>query len=188
MMDLDIVTGIVVRRWASPCGVLLLGSVGHQLCLCDWEERKHRLRVDRKLTTALKMEYRKGTSEVIAHTIAELDAYFAGSLHDFSVPTLQVGTEFQQRVWRQLQQIPYGATTTYAQIADAIGQPQAVRAVANAIGANPISIIVPCHRVVGANNSLTGYAGGITAKRTLLQIESKKSCHLMSLMSLKELK
>ena len=174
-LDYDIVTGIVVRRWASPCGVLLLGSVGYQLCLCDWEERRHRHRVDRKLMSALKMEYREGNSEVIAHAIAELNAYFAGTLRDFTVPIRQVGTEFQLRVWRQLQHIPYGATSTYARIADAMGQPQAVRAVANAIGANPLSIIVPCHRVVGADYSLTGYAGGIAAKRTLLQIEGGES-------------
>ena len=167
----DSVNSIMVKRYASPCGVLLLGSVGNELCLCDWAERKHRKCVDRKLMSALKMEYREGTSDVIALAIAEINAYFAGTLREFSVPIRQVGTEFQLRVWRQLQQIPYGTTTSYSKIAEDIGKPQAVRAVANAIGANPISIIVPCHRVVGTNRSLTGYAGGIIAKRTLLEIE-----------------
>lgn len=167
----DSVNSIMVKRYASPCGVLLLGSVGNELCLCDWAERKHRKCVDHKLMSALKTEYREGTSDVIALAITEINAYFAGNLREFSVPIRQVGTEFQLRVWRQLQQIPYGTTTSYSKIAEDIGKPQAVRAVANAIGANPISIIVPCHRVVGTNRSLTGYAGGITAKRTLLQIE-----------------
>ena len=167
----DSVNSIMVKRYASPCGVLLLGSMGNELCLCDWAERKHRKCVDRKLMSALKTEYREGTSDVIALAIAEINAYFAGTLREFSVPIRQVGTEFQLCVWRQLQQIPYGTTTSYSKIAENIGKPRAVRAVANAIGANPISIIVPCHRVVGADHSLTGYAGGITAKRTLLQIE-----------------
>lgn len=102
----------------------------------------------------------------------ELDAYFARRLRTFSVTLDPQGTPFQRRVWSALTGIPYGATRTYAQQAQAIGQPAAVRAVGAANGRNPISVIVPCHRVVGADGALTGYAGGLHAKRLLLDLEA----------------
>ena len=102
----------------------------------------------------------------------ELEEYFAGERREFAVPLEPVGTTFQQRVWQALREIPYGTTISYGEIARRIGQPRASRAVGLANGRNPISIIVPCHRVIGANGTLTGYGGGLDRKRFLLALES----------------
>ena len=101
----------------------------------------------------------------------ELRAYFAGNLRHFSVPLDMEGTEFQLHVWRQLTKIPYGETRSYAQVAEAVGRPKAVRAVGAANGSNPVAIIVPCHRVIGSNGKLTGYGGGLPMKKRLLELE-----------------
>lgn len=102
----------------------------------------------------------------------QLAAYFAGELTAFDLDLHVHGTPFQQRVWAALREIPYGATVTYGELAATIGQPTAVRAVGLANGRNPVSIVVPCHRVVGASGSLTGYGGGVERKRALLDLES----------------
>lgn len=102
---------------------------------------------------------------------AWLAAYFVGKPQPSDLPLLLKGTPFQQRVWAALQRIPSGATATYADIAQAVGSPAAVRAVGAAVGRNPVSIVVPCHRVVGSNGSLTGYAGGLSRKTHLLTLE-----------------
>lgn len=109
---------------------------------------------------------------VIAETVRQLDEYFAGTRRDFDVELAPQGTEFQLAVWAQLRAIPYGQTTSYGEIARAIGRPNAVRAVGQANGANPHAIIVPCHRVIGSNSSLTGYGGGLERKRFLLGLEA----------------
>lgn len=101
----------------------------------------------------------------------QLDEYFEGKRECFDVRLAPLGTAFQQRVWQALQEIPYGHTWSYAQLAEHIGNPKAVRAVGTANGANPISIIIPCHRVIGSNGTLTGYGGGLERKQTLLQLE-----------------
>jgi len=103
--------------------------------------------------------------------VAELNEYLAGKRTTFDVPYILHGTPFQKSVWQELQKIPYGATTSYQKIATAIGNPKAVRAVGTAIGSNPMCIIVPCHRVLGSDNTLNGFAGGLEAKRQLLGIE-----------------
>jgi methylated-DNA-[protein]-cysteine S-methyltransferase len=105
--------------------------------------------------------------------VLQLAQYFAGERTRFDLPLGASGTTFQQQVWSALHTIPYGATATYRDIATAIGSPKAVRAVGLANGRNPISIIVPCHRVVGANGTLTGYGGGLAAKQLLLELESR---------------
>ncbi|HLZ12754.1 MAG TPA: methylated-DNA--[protein]-cysteine S-methyltransferase [Candidatus Acidoferrum sp.] len=104
----------------------------------------------------------------------QLNAYFAGELREFEIPLLMEGTEFQKRVWKALQAIPYGETMSYGELAKTIGEPKAVRAVGAANGQNPIPIIVPCHRVIGSDGSLTGFGGGIENKRRLLELESKQ--------------
>ncbi|MEN8654700.1 methylated-DNA--[protein]-cysteine S-methyltransferase [Streptomyces sp. 21So2-11] len=105
-------------------------------------------------------------------TVRQLDAYFAGELTEFDLPLRLAGTPFQQSVWEQLQQIPYGETWSYGGLAERIGNPAASRAVGLANGKNPVSIIVPCHRVIGAAGSLTGYGGGLDRKQRLLAFES----------------
>ncbi|WP_067702783.1 methylated-DNA--[protein]-cysteine S-methyltransferase [Nocardia jejuensis] len=114
------------------------------------------------------------TEDAVAFTdhIAQLRGYFAGEITTFDIDTAARGSEFQQRVWQALDEIPYGTTVTYGQIAARIGAPRAaVRAVGAAIGLNPLLIIRPCHRVIGANGSLTGYAGGLPRKQQLLELE-----------------
>ena len=105
--------------------------------------------------------------------VQQLTAYFAGELREFDLPTAAAGSAFQQRVWKALAEIPYGQTRSYRDIAERIDSPKAVRAVGLANGRNPISIIVPCHRVVGANGSLTGYGGGLPNKQLLLDLERR---------------
>lgn len=108
------------------------------------------------------------------HVIDQLDAYFHGELRDFSVNLEPEGTPFQLRVWRELSRIPYGETISYGQLATRIGNPNASRAVGLANGSNPISIIVPCHRVIGSNGKLTGYGGGLPIKEKLLGLERRQ--------------
>ena len=102
----------------------------------------------------------------------ELDAYFAGGLKEFTLDLSAEGTDFQERVWAKLLEIPYGKTLSYSEVAEAIGRPKAVRAVGTACRSNPIPILIPCHRVVGKNGRLTGYAGGIENKKKLLELEN----------------
>ena len=109
--------------------------------------------------------------EALPQTRRQIDEYFSGNRHAFQLDLDGQGTEFQQLVWRELTKIPYGETRSYAQIAEAIGRPAAVRAVGAANGRNPIPIVVPCHRVIGADGSLTGFGGGLEAKKWLLELE-----------------
>ena len=162
---------IKIKRYESPSGVLMLGSFGDKLCLCDWQVEKHRDHVDRRLKRILRAEFEEGTSEVIEKAVEQLDEFFAGKRSDFDVPLLFVGTDFQKTVWNELLKIPFGQTISYGEMARRIGMPEAVRAVANANGANSMSIFAPCHRVIGSDRSLTGYGGGLDAKRMLLELE-----------------
>lgn len=162
---------IKIKRYESPCGVLMLGSFGDKLCLCDWQVEKHRYHVDRRLKRILRAEFEEGTSEVIGKAERQLDEFFAGQRRKFDMPLLFVGTDFQKTVWNELLKIPFGQTISYGEMARRIGMPKAVRAVANANGANSMSIFAPCHRVIGSDRSLTGYGGGLDAKRMLLELE-----------------
>ena len=119
----------------------------------------------------MNVEFTMASSAVIEQTVNQLDDYFAGHLTVFNIPLQPVGTDFQRRVWKALLDIPFGQTRSYMEIAKSIGNPQGVRAVAQAIGANGIGIIIPCHRVIGSNHSLTGFAGGLDKKQLLLQLE-----------------
>ena len=114
---------------------------------------------------------RCGIHPIATEAARQLQAYFAGQLQRFDLPLDLRGTDFQLRVWRELERIPYGETRSYLQIAEAIGAPRAVRAVGAANGANPIPIVVPCHRVIGASGKLVGYGGGLPLKKRLLQLE-----------------
>ena len=169
-VDMKKSNGIIVRHYQSPCGVLVLGSFDGKLCLCDWQIENHRERVDRRLRRILQADFEEGTSAVTEEAARQLDEYFARQRREFDVPLLLVGTDFQKTVWRELLKIPFGVTFSYGDMARRIGKPGAVRAVANANGANSISVFVPCHRVIGSDNSLTGYGGGLDAKRMLLEL------------------
>lgn len=147
---------------ASPIGRLLLTADGDRLCGLFMEgSRDHPRTLD-------------GLSSDPAWfrpALAQLEAYFAGELRTFDLPLRPVGTAFQHDVWRALRTIPFGQTRTYGELAEAIGRPTAVRAVGAANGQNPIPIVIPCHRVVGAHGSLTGYGGGLWRKDWLLRHE-----------------
>jgi methylated-DNA-[protein]-cysteine S-methyltransferase len=112
---------------------------------------------------------------VLRETERQLRAYFEGNLTEFDLPLLPQGTPFQLRVWKQLQEIPYGHTISYRQLAQSIGNPKASRAVGAANGSNPLAIVVPCHRVIGANGLLVGYGGGLPIKQRLLELESRSA-------------
>ena len=152
---------------------MLLGGYNGKLCLADWEARSDRKVIDQRIQTALKAEYIEGSSAVIVQAIEELDTYFRGELHRFSTPLMPIGTSLQQAVWSEIAKVPYGGTVSYKEIAECIGKPQAVRAVATAVGANALSLFIPCHRVVGSDGALRGYAGGLGVKKSLLYIERK---------------
>lgn len=160
-----------VQYYDSPCGEIVLASVDDALCLCDWNDKPCAERNKRRLARLLKADFKEESSCVLQQTIKELDEYFAGHRKNFDIKLQPVGTEFQQQVWQALQEIPYGETRTYKDIALRINNIKGVRAVAQAIGANGISILIPCHRVVGSDDTLTGFAGGLDAKRTLLRTE-----------------
>jgi len=138
-----------------------------------------RVHTDGTAITAVEFHpFREATGEmddahpVLVEAKRQLQSYFDGELRDFDLPLAPTGTEFRRRVWAALAEIPYGATTSYGVVARALGlAPGASRAVGTANGANPIPIVVPCHRVVGADGSLTGYAGGLERKRLLLDLE-----------------
>lgn len=160
-----------IQYYDSPCGQLVLASAGGELCLCDWNEKPCAERNKRRLLRLIDAEFMTASSPVLEQTRLELDEYFAGKRKSFDIPLHPVGTDFQKQVWKALLEIPYGETRTYKDIAQRVGNIKGVRAVAGAIGANGISIIIPCHRVIGSDNSLTGFAGGLDAKRLLLATE-----------------
>jgi len=148
----------------SPLGTLLLTAENGSLIGVHFPGQKH----DRPRQPHWQ---RADDEPVLAQARAQLAEYFAGQRTRFDLPLDPRGTSFQQAVWRALLAVPFGGTSTYGAIAAAIRKPSAVRAVGSAIGANPISIVVPCHRVIGRDGSLTGYAGGLERKAKLLALE-----------------
>lgn len=162
---------INISYYKTRIGELILGSFANKLCLLDFRYRKKREAIDARLQKGLKAEYRELEDNIIKQTKIELDQYFSGERKQFDLPLLMVGSEFQKQVWHALLAIDYGKTASYQQLAKNINNEKAVRAVANANGANAIGIIIPCHRIIGSNGELVGYAGGLPAKKRLLKIE-----------------
>jgi O-6-methylguanine DNA methyltransferase len=157
---------LLLTRYSSPLGTYILISSQKGVCyLTPEDEEDYFARWQRNRA---RLEEDAGQNRA---AVAELDAYFAGRLQQFTVPLDLRGTDFQRLVWEILRGIPYGVTRSYGQVAFAAGRPQGPRAVGQAIGSNPISIIVPCHRVVGSNGGLTGYGGGLPRKKALLELE-----------------
>ncbi|MGH3562627.1 MAG: methylated-DNA--[protein]-cysteine S-methyltransferase [Mycobacterium sp.] len=150
----------------SPIGRLTLAGRGHTLTHLSMVNHAH---------APTRAGWRRDDT-AFPEAVEQLGAYFAGERTEFDVDLELTGTDFQRRVWAALLTIPYGETRSYGQIAEQISAPSASRAVGLANGRNPISIIVPCHRVIGSNGSLTGYGGGIERKRALLDLEKRHSC------------
>lgn len=154
---------------ASPLGHLLLASQAEVLVGLWFEDQTG-------IPAWAQHATRGGASGVLAQTVNQVHEYLSGQRQAFDVPIqFYAGTPFQQAVWRALQAIPYGQTTSYTQIAATIGKPQAVRAAGAAIGRNPLGIVIPCHRVVGMGGSMTGYTGGVDRKRALLALEARRT-------------
>ena len=163
---------ISIQHYKSPIGELLLGSYDGKLCLADMKYRKMRTTIDTRIQKGLNATYREESSEVIEETIKQMQEYFAGERKEFDIPLLLVGSDFQKSVWKGLMQIPYGSTASYLELSKNIGNEKAVRAVASANGANAIAILIPCHRIIGSDGKLVGYAGGLPAKKMLLELEN----------------
>lgn len=149
---------------STPIGNLLLATDATGLREVWFETGKHKKEPD--------PQWQRNAAKV-AFAAKQLDEYFAGERQDFDLPLHPIGTPFQVNVWHALAKIPYGATISYGELARRIGQPEAVRAVGAANGRNPIPIILPCHRVIGADGSLTGFGGGLPTKRFLLAMEDQ---------------
>mgnify|MGYP000111992377 CR=1 FL=1 len=163
---------ILISYYKSPVGEIILGSFGDKLCLADWRYRKMRTAIDARIQKGLNAEYKEGEDEVLKQAVSQLDEYFGGDRKEFCLPLLYIGTDFQKQVWNALCSIPFGKTETYLGLSRSLGNEKAIRAVATANGANAISIIVPCHRIIGSDGSLVGYAGGLPAKKKLLALEN----------------
>ena len=172
---------ILIKSWKSPVGELILGSIDDKLCLCDWKYRKLRDQVDSRIKEALNASFIEEESSVILKTISQLKEYFDGTRETFDIPLRLAGTPFQVSVWKSLLRVNYGYTESYLGLATIFGKAEAIRAVASANGANAISILIPCHRIIGKNGKLTGYAGGINAKKDLLLLEGAISTPQTSL-------
>lgn len=158
----------------TPIGQMLACATKQGICLLEFTDRKeYNAQIDR-LSKTLGVSIDGGSNQHLDLLKKELAEYFSGERKEFSVPLDMVGTDFQKQVWNQLLNIPYGKTVSYLQQAIAMNNPKSVRAVANANGMNKIAIVIPCHRVIGTNGKLTGYAGGLERKKWLLNLENQE--------------
>jgi len=162
---------VMITRVLTPLGPLVAGATDEGLCMLEFADRPMLETQVKRLHKYLDCTVVPGTNEHIEQIDAELAEYFAGERTDFDVPLVVPGTEFQQRVWAALRDIPYGETCAYEDIARAIDNPKAVRAVGRANGDNRIPIVIPCHRVIRADGTLGGYGGELWRKRFLLELE-----------------
>ncbi len=168
-MNSTMQTPLFSCRYDSPVGDLSIVCSDHGLVALLWPGE---IRVP---LPGVASRVDRDSHPILATTCQQLDEYFSGQRTSFDVPLSPSGTEFQLEAWQALRAIPYGETRSYAEQATTIGRPKAVRAVGAANGRNPISIIVPCHRVIGSNGSLTGFGGGLDAKTFLLEHERRVS-------------
>lgn len=166
MTTADIST-LVSTTMESPVGTLTIVASGAGLRAVLWP-------VEKPGRVSFEEEVSQGSHQVLDDTVAQLNEYFAGDRTTFDIALDPIGTDFQQAVWNGLLKIPWGQTQSYGELASALGKPSASRAVGSATGRNPISVIVPCHRLVASSGKLTGFAGGLDAKRWLLDHESSK--------------
>jgi methylated-DNA-[protein]-cysteine S-methyltransferase len=167
---------IHIQYLNTPLGEMILGSYEGRLCIADWRDRKRRESIDKRIQIGLNATFIEKEDFVLKLAKEELEAYFKGERQTFDIPLLLAGTIFQKKVWQALMQIPYGKTVSYKELAQYIDHEKAVRSVASAVGANAISLLIPCHRVIGSDGSLIGYAGGLRAKQGLLEIENNLFC------------
>lgn len=158
----------VTTTYQSPFGILEIEASDEGISAIRWPSTPDDNQPDPRFTTR---SSGRPESPLLETAKTQLDEYFQGARNNFELPLSLTGTPFQQLVWNALKAIPYGTTTSYGAIANAIDRPRAVRAVGRAIGSNPIPLIIPCHRVIGAGGKLTGFSGGLDRKRWLLNRE-----------------
>ena len=169
--ELERATVVRVQRITTPLGPMLVGATDDALCLLELVDRRALSTQVARIRKGLGAVFVPGRNPIVDRTAREVESYFAGALEAFSVPTTAPGTDSQKTVWGALAEIPYGETRSYAELALGIGRPSSVRAVGSANGMNALAIIVPCHRVVGADGKLVGYGGGLWRKQRLLELE-----------------
>ena len=160
-----------VDRVVTPLGPMLVAATEEAVCLLEFVDRRMLPRQVERIRRRMGVVFTPGRNGVIARTEHEINEYFRGRLEGFTVPIEMNGSDFQRAVWTELVAIPSGETRSYAEIAAAVGRPTAVRAVGTANGANALAIIIPCHRVIGADGRLAGYGGGLWRKQRLLDLE-----------------
>ncbi|MDQ0065289.1 methylated-DNA--[protein]-cysteine S-methyltransferase [Chryseobacterium lathyri] len=155
----------------TPLGEMAACAVEEGICLLEFTDRKNFEKQFISLSKALKANIEERDHKHFIQLEQELEEYFEGKRQVFNVPIYITGTEFQEKVWQLLREIPMGETRTYKQQSEFLGNPKAIRAVGTANGINKIAILIPCHRVIGSNGELVGYAGGIWRKQKLLELE-----------------
>lgn len=164
---------IKITRILTPLGPMLAGATEEGICLLEFIDRKMLETQLKRLKKSLKAEFLPGTNRKFDELNLQMNEYFNGKRKKFTIPLIILGSSFQKKVWSVLQEIPYGETRSYKEQAKILGNPDAVRAIGKANGDNRISIIIPCHRVIGSNGELVGYGGGLWRKQYLLDLESQ---------------
>ncbi len=163
---------IVFRDLKSPLGEMIAGAIGKGVCFLEWHDRGGVERIKQRVKKRYKMSLLPGNNAHLDQLDKDLAGYFAGKLKKFRTAIDVTGTSFEKKTWEQLLAIPYGQTRAYGQIARLLGKPGGARAVGRANGANYLSILIPCHRVIEANGNLRGYGGKLWRKKYLLELES----------------
>ena len=166
---------IQVFQFNTILGSMIAASSMEGICMLEFSEIKDRDTVLKKYAAIFQDHAEYSENDIIESTIKELGEFFAGARKSFTIKIALFGTDFQKTVWQELLKIPYGTTCTYKELAVSIKRPDSIRAVANANRANKISVVIPCHRVIGSDGTLTGYNGGLERKRWLIDHESKSS-------------
>ena len=166
---------IKITNIETPLGEMIAGATDEGICLLEFSDRRMLPTEYKDLIRLLKTTIEDGENKHLKTLRKQLKEYFDGKRKEFDLPLVTPGTEFQQAVWRELQNIQFGSTRSYHDQSVALNRPDSVRAVANANGMNRISIIIPCHRVIGSDGHLTGYGGGLKRKKWLLDHEKKYS-------------
>ncbi|MDM8568102.1 methylated-DNA--[protein]-cysteine S-methyltransferase [Thiotrichales bacterium HSG1] len=162
---------INIQYYKTKIGELILGSFDGKLCLLDFRYRRMRSTVDNRLKNGLRADFVEQDDKILETTKHQVNEYLNGDRKTFDITLLTVGTDFQKNVWNTLMKVSYGSTLSYLELAKNINNIKAVRAVANANGANSIGLIIPCHRIIGNNGELVGYGGGLPVKKLLLNLE-----------------
>lgn len=174
-MERNLSDTIHATRYQCICGELILAAFDGRLCMCDWTSSKRHEHNITMLKKELNAETYECSDLIISAAITELNEYFQGVRQTFDIPLYITGTEFQRRVRHELVNIPYSDTISYSELAVRLCIPKGIRSVASAVAGNPLSIFLPCHRVIGSDGTLKGYAGGLNNKSKLLELEKRYS-------------